>query len=998
MLRGSAGLAEVISSAANWSADRLTPLLMQGVLRTLSVATRVDPALRGQLQGTHPLGQPWSWRATIAFTTVDGRHQCHSRFADGAMRLGPRAPEDADVTVTFAGLPQMRAFFLPGSDPLNLLLDGGVRITGNLTHLTKFSHLISVLQLRGKPREPTATAVRYRSPGRWQEMAPPPTGQQLLRGDNDEATWLEDLALSGYSLDDFPRIKRQLHHHRTTQPAICPERARLLTEFVVSEQMRGRSATAALRQARALRHILTNKAPIIGDDDLLAGTTTSRSIGVVLYPETFGTTIWPELLTVGARPMNPYRVDEEVARELNEEIFPFWIEDNIREHTKRRDGAPLSLRLDERFRLYFQWKSYAVSHTVADLPTVLQKGLRALSTEARQRRLESLDQDKRDFYRALEVSLEAVTSYASRLADEARRQLELLDEGDEARRLELLEIARICDKVPAEPAESFAEAVQAIWIVFLCLHQENVNAGLSLGRLDRWLEPYLQRDLAKCQSDAGRETTLERALELICSLMLKLTDHVPLVPDLGNRLFGGSSSDQVITLGGVDDDGDTAVCDATWLWLKATEMLALRDPNMNARFAPGVNSEAYLRRLCEVNLITGATPSLHNDAAMIPALVALGFPERDARDWSATGCVEPTICGRHFGHTGCLMFNAVAALEMALHNGRHPTMGEERIGPSTGSPDGFERFEELFQAFERQLRWLLDQAVDANNRLGRSHQQLKPTPLLSALFQGPMESGRDVIDGGARYNSTGVAIVGLPDVVDSLTAIELMIYQRERLDWPGLLGALETDFEGEEALLAELLTRAPKFGQDDPQSTRLAQRIIDLIYDHLGEKEHYRGGRYLPGYWSMSNHVAFGALSGALPSGRMTGKAFAPGLTPTPNCWAPLTEQIRAVSRLDTVKMPNNLAFNVKVVPGGDDDRAKVVDRMAAYVGAYFELGGMQLQFNVVSTATLREAMAHPEQYRDLLVRISGYNAYFVDLNRATQEELIERTAHNLGR
>jgi pyruvate formate-lyase/glycerol dehydratase family glycyl radical enzyme len=746
-----------------------------------------------------------------------------------------------------------------------------------------------------------------------------------------------------------------------------------------------------MRQARIFAHVLDHKRAIVRDDDLLLGTTTSQRVGVQIFPELGGTAIWPELLTVEARTLNPYEISPDDVRVLNEEVFPHWIQDNIREWTRARFGNPACLRLDERWVLYFLWKNHAISHTIADMPAVLQRGLRAMASEARERERDAGDASHRDFARAAALCLEAVIGYAARLAQAAEDRARTTV--DPARRAELEQLAAVCRHAPAEPARTLHEALSAVWICFLALHQENMNAGLSIGRLDTWLQPYLERELAPLDDPEMRERAVRRALELVGAFLLKATDHLPLVADIGNRLFGGSSSDQVITLGGVKPDGSSAVCDMTYLLLKATELLALRDPNMNARYCPGTNPEPYLRRLCEVNLITGATPSLHNDRAVLAALERQGFPIEDARDWGATGCVEPTLCGRHLGHTNCMMFSMVAPLEMTLHDGVHPLL-EEQVGPSTGDPLGFASYDELLTAYKRQLAELLDQAVEANNLLGEAHRALHPTPFLSALIQGPLDSGRDVTDGGARYNSSGVAMVGLADVVDSLAAIKTLLYDRRRVTMPQLRAALAADFVGHETLRAEILQRVPKFGSADPLPTAIAADLVDFVFDRLQARHNIRGGRYLPGYWSMSNHVAFGRLSGALPSGRLRGKPFTPGLTPSPLSQTVLLDNIRQVAALPAEKLPNNIAFNVKIAPGGADDHHQVVDRMTAYAKTYFDLGGMQLQFNVVSSAALRDAMDNPEAHRHLLVRISGYNAYFVELNRDMQLELIERVEH----
>ncbi len=440
------------------------------------------------------------------------------------------------------------------------------------------------------------------------------------------------------------------------------------------------------------------------------------------------------------------------------------------------------------------------------------------------------------------------------------------------------------------------------------------------------------------------------------------------------------------------------VCDMTYVFLKVTEMLALRDPNVNARYYPGVTSAEYLKRLIEVNTVTAATPSLHNDAAVIPALVNQGFSLADARDWAATGCVEPTSAGRHFGHTNSMLLNTVAPLEMALYNGVHPLMGEQ-IGPRTGDPadpESFPTFDDFKAAYKQQLSWLIDQAVEYNNLLGTSHQYLHPTPLLSSFFEGPMERGRDVIAGGARYNTSGAALVSITDVIDSLIAIKQLVYEEKTVAWQTLLQALARDFQGYEILHARILTKVPKFGSEAEEPGKLAQELIDFIYAEYQRHDNYRGGKYTSGFWSMSNHVAFGTLSGAIPSGRKKGQPFTPGITPSPGVGDELLANIHTIAGLNPLKMPNNIAFNVKVTPGPRDTHSEFVERVTAYTKTYFELGGMQIQFNIVTTEMLKDAMAHPENYRWLLVRISGYNAYFVELNEDMQREIIRRTEYNL--
>ncbi|MCJ7714966.1 MAG: pyruvate formate lyase family protein, partial [Anaerolineales bacterium] len=502
--------------------------------------------------------------------------------------------------------------------------------------------------------------------------------------------WLEDPYLANFTIDDFPRLKKLKTRRFSLKPAICVERAKLLTEYHRKNGFEtdnsGNPIDPNLRQARAMNHIMTNRKPVIHDEYLLAGSTTTKEVGVPIYPELIGLTIWPELRTMSDRELNPNDIAPEDADILNFEVFPYWMDRNIREYCRKKYNNPISQQLEERFVLYFMMKNNAISHTVPDFPKIISCGMEDIRDQAARMKEGTSEEAKRNFYEAILISIDGVLNYARNLSKEATRLANSLNPGnpEQLKRInELKELARICEKVPAKPADTVHEALMSIWISFVCLHVENANSALSIGRLDQMLQPLFLKDISKAGNEEERKAIIKKTMELVGNLFLRVNDHDPLIPSAGNKLFGGSSSDDTVTVGGVDRDGNNAVCDMTFIILKVAEMLCFQDPNMNARYYSGINSKEYLRRLCEVNTNMVASPIIHNDKTMIEALAHQGIKLEDARDWSATGCVEPTITGKHYGHTNCMLLNMVAPMEMALNNGVHPVMGD-KIGPQTG--------------------------------------------------------------------------------------------------------------------------------------------------------------------------------------------------------------------------------------------------------------------------------------------------------------------------
>lgn len=799
---------------------------------------------------------------------------------------------------------------------------------------------------------------------------------------------LDDIRLRDYTLESLPRIRKLREQCLDAEPEICIERARHVTRHL--KELSSDREPMETRYAGAVARFLSLKEPLFFDDNLLAGTTTSKFFGAPVYPELTGMTIWPELDTIGTRDKNPLKLTAEDADELNFEIFPYWMERNVLEYARKKYGNPDCMKLFERLVYFIAGKAGAISHTVPCYRLGLERGLESLISEAEAREEAVADApgagEKREFYRAVRIALRGAVTYAGSLS--ARAAELAAGASDQGVERNLLEISKICSQVPAKPARTFREAVNALWLLQVAVHAENINMAISPGRLDQILFPYYRADM-----EAGI-LTIGEALELVACLWLKLNDNTNLVPEASQELFGGAGTAPAVTVGGVDEGGGNAVNDLTYIMLRVAELLKTRDPNLNARYHYVENPPEYRDRVAEVVANTHAIPAFHNDVADIGALVNQGVETSHARDYAVIGCVELASAGRSYDASSSIIFNLVSALELALFDGKRPITGDEQTGPATGGPNGFETFDDFRDAFEKQLEFLIGEAIRLNECLGRVHQEILPTPLLSALFEGPMEKGADLIRGGALYNASGATHIGFADTVDSLNAIEKVVFTDKICTFSELLEALTADFAGFEKLHAWLVNRTPKYGTDDPVAIRNSGYLIRFLYDFYQSHANYRGGRYRPAYWTMTNHAGQGEMAGALPNGRRAHRPFASGITPVSQAACDLAACLESVAGLDGLRIPGGEALNLKYPSIENEDDLR---KFSSAVEAYFRSGGLHIQFNIMSYRTLLDARQNPEKYPELLVRVSGYSAYFKDLNDAMKDEIITRTAYDLG-
>jgi pyruvate formate-lyase/glycerol dehydratase family glycyl radical enzyme len=796
-----------------------------------------------------------------------------------------------------------------------------------------------------------------------------------------EHPWLQ---LRRIGLDDLPRIARLRRELLAAKPAVCVERARLVTEYLRRHGL-GRDR-AVLRQARVLGHVLDHLPTTVFDDELIVGATTRHRLGCMVFPEMMGAGIWPELTSLSTRAHDPVALSREDASTLARDVFPFWCDHTVHEHARRRAGDSACIRLSERIVFYLLSKANCISHVIPSFAMVLEHGMARIAEDATRRAAEATDAETRELHQACALVASAVLRFSERYAlacEEAALSASL------ERARELREIARVLRRVPAQPARTLHEALQAIWLIQVALHQENNDVGMSIGRLDQLLGPLYRDDLT-----AGRQDP-QSACELLASFFLKLGDHTPLIPAAAHELVGGSATNQAVTIGGLTPAGQDAVNDATYLILAANNLLRLREPNLCARLHATADA-TYRRALSESIYRTGASPALYGDEAVIDALEGQGMRSEDARDYGIVGCVEASIPGRTMGMTGAILFNLASVLELALNDGVHPLSGL-RIGPATGELRRFGSFAEVERAFVTQLEHMTGLATEGNALLAEAHAELHPTPLLSALVEGTATSGRDVTRGGARYNSSGVAIIGLADVADSLTALRALVFaDPPLLDAARVHDALQTDFVDDERVRVMLLRKAPKYGQDDHNADGVAAWLVERIDTCFAAHAAPRDGNYRVGYWSMTMHAGLGALTGSLPNGRRRGAPLASGGTPVAGVSvAGPTASLASTAKLPARHMANGIALNHKLSRALLAQRGKLalLDRL---VQTYFARGGMQVQYTVHDRRTLLAAQVDPESHRDLLVRVSGYTAYFCELNRRMQDEIIGRTEDRL--
>jgi len=765
---------------------------------------------------------------------------------------------------------------------------------------------------------------------------------------------------------------------------ISPERAALVTDFYQAHEGRH---SAPMMRALCFRHLCEHKALYLGPDELIVGERGPRPKAVPTFPELTCHSL-QDLHILGTRPKTRYVVPEACVRLYEERVLPYWRGRSLRDR--------LFAALPEEWKAAYEaglftefMEQRAPGHTVLD-DKIYRRGMldfQQAIAEAEAALDPLADAEawaRREQLRAMAVACDAVVLLAERHARLARERAAA--EADPRRRADLEKVADVCSRVPARAPRDFHEALQAYWFCHLAVITElNGWDSFSPGHLDQHLWPFYRRGLA------DGTLTPDRARELLEAFFIKFNNH-PAPPKVGvTAAESGTYTDFAnLNLGGLLADGADGSNDLSYLLLDIIEDLHLLQPSSNLQLARRT-PDAVLKRALRVIRRGYGFPSLFNADAVVEEQLRQGKSLEDARAGGCSGCVETGAFGKEaYILTG--YFNLPKVLELALHDGLDPRTGR-RLGPPTGGPGALASFDDLFAAFHRQMRHVLEIKLRGNQVIEQMYAALMPAPFLSVLTDDCIRKGKDYNAGGARYNNSYVQFVGIGTLTDSLAALEHVVFEEKALPLTDFVAALDADFEGREALRRRLLERTPKYGNDDDRADRLMVRAFNLLVAELDGRPNSKGGCYRVEMLPTTSHIYFGSVTGASPDGRKAGLPLSEGISPVQGAdrRGP-TAVLQSAARMDHLKTGGAL-LNLKFTPDLLADDAGL-DKLAHLVRTYFRMDGHHVQFNVVRAETLRRAQADPEAHRDLIVRVAGYSDYFCDLPRDLQDEIIARTEH----
>ncbi|MBI2957309.1 MAG: glycyl radical protein [Chloroflexi bacterium] len=787
------------------------------------------------------------------------------------------------------------------------------------------------------------------------------------------------------------RVKKRRDEYLNATSHICAERAHLATQAWKETE----GEPLMLRRAKIFKKIMEGLSVAILEDELIVGRQTKyvRGTGpsIEYRPDDVADVFKADKLTTSG--VNPAAVSEAEKQSLIADAA-YWKSRSVSDLAARAERDVFGDQIERlrKARLVMANEHKPTSSRFVDYGRVINEGLVGIIARAKDRIRKITYSDEKDldrfyFLQAVIISCEALITFAGRYAAAAEDLAK--KESDTRRKEELEEIAEICRKVPAYPASSFREALQSFWFVQISIQLESSGDGMTAGRMDQYLYPYYKHD------NENGLLTIQQAAELLGCLWVKFTE-IEHLKGAVVRDQSMSSAFQDVTLGGVTMDGKDASNELTYLLLEVARQLKTPQPPLYVRCHKGTPEELWMKA-AEVNRDRGdGVPAFLNDEAVQLTLLGYGIPLPAARDWIAMGCVLPMI--NHACHSGSFVtISTPKVLELALNNGVDPRTGE-RLGLETGDATEFRSYEELYDAFKKQFEHFLVLLLQRDRMFKEIRRRNYALPFTSALLDDCVERGLSFWEGGVRYPqlALGVSDRGDQNVADSLVAVKKLVFEDRAITMSELLEALRVNFEGKEKI-RQMLLAAPKYGNDNDYADEVFDDLSLWLQRRIHQEKELTGFPVRIGRGGATQHYAIGKMVGALPDGRKACEPLADGSL-SPMRGADLkgpTAVINSASRVNHTESNTSTLFNIKINPANLGSRENL-RKLISLIKTYFERGGYHIQFNLIGRDTLLEAKKHPENYRDLVVRVAGYSAFFVELVPEVQDEIIARTEHTV--
>jgi formate C-acetyltransferase len=760
-----------------------------------------------------------------------------------------------------------------------------------------------------------------------------------------------------------------------------------------------------LRRADAFRSVLTEMTIFIADDELIVGNQANAPRAAPIFPEYGVHWVLDELDHFEARPYDKFLLDEASKKELKA-ILPYWSNKSYYDRVKGLADISMDGKIRECFDFQNSNLNQVISnpgqifsgagHVTPHFEKVLRVGLVGIRKEVRQKLNDVSPKSAEElkkilFYRAVLISLDAADAFAKRFAMEALQLAH--EEIDPTRRGELNKIASICEQVPARPARGFWEALQATWFLHLMLQIESNGHSMALGRMDQYLYPFYRDDLRK------GAITRDEALTLLKFFMIKCFELNKLRSWANSQYVAGYPMFQQVTLGGQTPDGTDAANDLSYLFLEALAAMGLSQPSVSVRIFKGT-SDGFLQEAVQTVVNhRGGLPSFFNDEVVVPLLQNIDVTLSDARDWSVMGCAEPQVMGKFLPGISACHVNLLKILELTLNGGVNPSTGKV-LHPSGDTLATYGSLDEILSAYKDQLEYYVEFALTLDSFAARVQEEMMQTPFLSSLIENRIEMGADVTeDAGKTYANQVILGHGSVNVGNALAAIGKLVFEERVLEPEALMTGLKNNFDGlkGETIRQMLLNRAPKYGNDDDYVDRLTQETLNYFLEKCHTMRHYWGGRYGPTPQGVSANVPMGAAVGATPDGRKAGTPLADNTSPSAGTDSKgPTAVLKSVAKLDHEIASNGTILNLKIHPSALKNN-EGLQKFASLIRTFFDLYGMQVQFNIITVEDLRKAQKAPEAFRNLVVKVAGYSAHFTSLDRRLQDQIIERTTHDLS-